>query len=122
MKTLVLTLLLSSISFFIPSASAAGPGLSTESLRKEIETMVRQKNVSPSSAPDQEVQVHFLINAHHELVVFDVSGNNPDLCASVKTLLNFKKVNYKNAKQLAPYQVTIRFDSGRGVPEPIIRA
>ncbi len=122
MKTLVLTLLFSSLSLFSTRSWAAGPGLTTESLRKEIETMVRHENVSPASAPNQEVQVYFLINARQELVVFEVTGNNPDLCADVKTLLNFKKVNFKNAKQLSPYQVTIRFENGRGVPEPIIRA
>ena len=122
MKTLVLTLLFSSLSFFSTRSWAAGPGLTTESLRKEIETMVRHENVSPASTPNQEVQVYFLINARQELVVFEVTGNNPDLCADVKTLLNFKKVNFKNAKQLSPYQVTIRFENGRGVPEPIIRA
>lgn len=122
MKTLFTSFLLAGFAFLAPASVFAGTGTSTESLRKEIETIVRHRPVQEKLSGVQEVKVDFLINAQREMVVFAVTGDNLSLCDHVKSQLNFRKVSFRNAKQLHPYSVTIRFINGSGTPIALLRA
>jgi hypothetical protein len=92
-----------------PSPVKAGSPTETNQLKKEIERIARNGNLDLKGADTQEVTVHFLINARQELIVFETSGDNEEACARVKEALNYKQVRYKQARQLTPYEISIRF-------------
>lgn len=106
----VLTLLLSLILFVTGSLTAkADTHANNDQLKKEIEGIVKKGTLKFMEADTEEVTVHFQINAQNELVIFDATGDNEAVCAHVKERLNYKQVKYKQARQLTPYEVNIKF-------------
>jgi hypothetical protein len=80
----------------------------TDELRKEITSMLRHQDLDFLLRPVETVEIEFLINPRNELVITDVKGDCGKACAYVKELLNFRKVNYKQPRQLMRYTVSIR--------------
>ena len=109
MKTLILLALSFGLTFIHPSPARAGSSYGTNQLKKEIERIARNGNLMPTDSDTQEVTVHFLINAQQEVIVFETSGASEEACARVKEALNYKQVRYKQARQLIPYEISIRF-------------
>lgn len=109
MKTLILLALSFGLAFIDPVPAKAGNRSEPDQLRKEIERMARHGNLKLSGSDTQEVTVHFQINARQELVIFETTGENAEACARVKEALNYKPVRFKQARQLTPYEVSIRF-------------
>jgi hypothetical protein len=109
MKTLLTTTLVLIASLFhIGSANALEP-VTNQKLQKEITNLVKYHTLTNMEADTEEVTVHFVINAQNELVIFDAYGNNEEACAHVKDVLSFRQVKYRQAKQLTPYIINIRF-------------
>ena len=105
-----LTLLLSLILFVTgPLAAKADSNANNDQLTKEIEGIFKKGTLKFMEADTEEVTVHFLINAQNELVIFDATGDNEAACAHVKEKLNYKQVKFKQARQLTPYEVNIKF-------------
>ncbi len=106
----VFTLLLSLILFIAGplSAKAENPA-NNEQLQKEIESIVKKGTLKFMEADTEEVTIHFLINAQNELVIFDATGDNESACAHVKERLNYRQVKFKQARQLVPYEINIKF-------------
>lgn len=122
MKLLFTTLLFIILSVSNPVLAAGNQGTGVESLRKEIEGIVRHRPTPTGVSGVEEVKVDFLINANREVVVFGVTGDNLPLCDHVKSVLNFRKVSFREAKQLHPYSVTIRYRDSSASPVAVIRA
>ncbi len=105
-------LFLSLITLMILTTSAsleAGPRLDTVGeLRKEIYEILKNRNLNFLEEDLQRVSVDFLINARNEVVILDVYGDSMSACEFVKETLNYKKVKFKQAKQLTRYMVNIR--------------
>lgn len=109
MKTLLIQMLFLSSFTFISSSMDAGPRTSpTTVLHQEISSLFKDRNLSFLSNDSELVTVDFLINAKNEIVVLHTEGNSTAACNYVKELLNFKKVKFRQAKQLTPYAVNIR--------------
>jgi len=105
-----LTLLLGLIVFVIgPLSARTGSAMNTDQLKKEIEGIVNKGTMKFMEADTEDVTIHFLINAQNELVIFDVIGDNEAACDHVKERLNYKHVKFKQARQLIPYEVNIKF-------------
>ena len=109
MKTLTTLTLCLSLALFQPVFLKADKPINNDQLKKQIEQIVQKATLKNMEADTEEVTVHFLINAQHELVIFDTSGDNASACEQVKALLNYKQVRYAQAKQLTPYEINIRF-------------
>lgn len=106
----LLTLLLSLVLFVSgPLAANADNPVNTDRLQKEIEGIVKKGTMKFMEADTEEVTVHFLINAQNELVIFDATGDNEAACDHVKERLNYKQVKFKQARQLTPYEINIKF-------------
>ena len=106
----VLTLLLSLVLLITgPLAATADSHVNNDQLKKEIEGIVKKGTLKFMESDTEEVTIHFLINAQNELVIFDVTGDNEAACAHVKERLNYKQVKFKQARQLTPYEVNIKF-------------
>ena len=91
-----------------PVSTYASKPTSVEQLRKEVAQFFKDKDLAFLQDEVETVKVNFLINAKNEIVVFYVSGDNLETCDQVKDILNFQKVNYKQAKQMQRYVVDIR--------------
>jgi len=89
-------------------ASTLKPRSSANQLRKEVASFFKSKDLSFLDKNVEVVSVSFMINTKNELVIFNVSSDDPDACDYVKEVLNFQKVNYSSAKPLAKYEVDIR--------------
>ncbi len=109
MKSLMIIALSFSLSLFHPAHVTAGNEIGNEQLVKEITELVKKEYPKFISAEPQEVTVHFQINAKNELVVFDTTGKNEEVCDQVKEVLNFKQINFDQAKPMKPYVVQIKF-------------
>jgi len=109
MKKGIFLLLVASLAFTFPlRANATKPRASTDQLRKEVAAHFKAEDLSFMDNNVEIVKVSFLINAKNELVVSNVEGEDPDVCDYVKSVLNFKKVEYSPGKQLTKYAVEIR--------------
>lgn len=104
---LILLCSLTCLLFSSVTVHAANPK-SVEQLRKEVAQFFKEKDLTFLQDEVETVKVNFLINAKNEIVVFYVSGKNVETCDQVKEMLNFQKVNYKQAKQMQRYVVDIR--------------
>ena len=105
-----LTLLLSLIILVTgPVSAKADTHVNNDQLKKEIEGIVKKGTLKFMESDTEEVTLHFLINAQNELVIFDATGDNEAACAHVKERLNYKQVKFKQARQLTPYEVNIKF-------------
>jgi hypothetical protein len=109
MKTLLSLMLMLSISFALPSEAKADASSNLSLLSKEIKSIVKRKTSEDVKASFDVVTIRFLINAQNELVIFDVNGQNEETCRRVKEILNYRQVKYKSARQLVPYEISIRF-------------
>lgn len=106
----VLTPLLSLMLFVTgPVSAKADTHVNNDQLKKEIEGIVKKGTLKFMEADTEEVTVRFLINAQNELVIFDATGDNEAACAHVKERLSYKQVRFKQARQLTPYEVNIKF-------------
>lgn len=109
MKTGLITALVTCFVFSLPFTLEAGKRFTTiEELKTEISNILKHRNLNFLEKDDEQVAVDFLINAKNELVVLDVYGDSVSACEYVKELLNYKRVKYKQAKQLTRYMVNIR--------------
>jgi hypothetical protein len=109
MKTLLTAGLILISSFIkIESAQALEP-ITNQKLQKEITNLVKNHTLTNMEADTEDVTVHFVINAQNELVIFDAYGDNQEVCDHVKDVLSFRQVKYRQAKQLTPYTINIRF-------------
>lgn len=81
---------------------------SLSSLRKEVLGIIKRNTGDFPDVHEQEVTVGFLINARNELIVLDVQGDSDSACEYVKEVLNYKKVKYKQARQLTRYSIKIQ--------------
>lgn len=109
MKTILIQMLFLSSLMVIPSSMDAGPRTSpTTVLHQEISSLLKDRNLSFLENDIELVTVDFLINAKNEIVVLHTEGNSTAACNYVKEILNFKKVKFRQAKQLTPYAVKIR--------------
>lgn len=109
MKTIFIQMLLWSSFMFVSSTMDAGPRNSpTSILHEEISSFLQNRNLSFLDKESEMVTVDFLINAKNEIVVLHTEGNSSAACNYVKELLNFKKVKFRQAKQLTPYAVKIK--------------
>jgi hypothetical protein len=70
--------------------------------------LLKDRNLNFLENEVELVTVDFLINAKNEIVVLHTEGNSLSACIYVKEILNFKKVKFRQAKQLTPYVVNIR--------------
>ena len=91
-----------------PLSAHAGNPKSGEQLRKEVAKFFKNQDLTFLQDEVETVKVNFLINAKNEIVVFYVSGKNIETCDYVKEILNFRKVNYGQVKQMQRYVVDIR--------------
>ncbi len=89
-------------------AWAGNPHRSVDQLRKEVSSFFKTRDLSFLHDPVEMVSVSFLINPKNELVILDVVGDDPKACTYVRDVLNFKKVDYMQAKQLTRYVVDVR--------------
>lgn len=109
----VLTFLLSLILFVAgPLEAMAETNVNNDQLKKEIEGIFKKGTLKFMEADTEEVTIHFLINAQNELVIFDTTGDNEAACEHVKERLNYKQVKFKQARQLTPYEINIKFVRG----------
>lgn len=108
MKTVLLTSVTFILMVFQPTLSRADIAPNTQ-LQKEIKEIVSKRGLKNMGIDTQEVTVRFLINAQNEVVIFETSGNSDAACEHVKKVLNYRQVKFKQAKQLVPYQINIRF-------------
>ncbi len=92
-----------------PLAATADSHVNNDQLKKEIEGIVKKGTLKFMESDTEEVTLHFLINAQNELVIFDATGDNEAACAHVKERLDYKQVKFKQARQLTPYEVNIKF-------------
>jgi hypothetical protein len=108
MKTFFILFQLLFIAFASPVIAKTGNGAdSLEALQREV---VQFFNKTWANYPDfgnQNVTVGFLINAKNELIILDMTGENPEACEYVKQILSYQKVKYNQAKQLTRYSITI---------------
>jgi hypothetical protein len=109
MKSIVLTALSFILVSLLPANSMAGHSSDNAMLQKEIAGIFRNGNLKNMSGDTQEVTIRFLINAQHEVVIFDASGDSDAACEHVKEVLNYRQVKFKEAKQLMPYEISILF-------------
>jgi hypothetical protein len=109
MKTGIISCIILILSFSLPLTLEAGKRFtSVEELKKEIASFLKNRNLDFMEKDIQQVGVDFLINARNELVVLDVYGDSVAACEYVKEVLNYKRVKYKQARQLIRYMVNIR--------------
>lgn len=109
MKTILIQMLLLSSFLALPSALDAGPRTSPIIvLHQEISSLLKDRNLNFLDNEAELVTVDFLINAKNEIVVLHTEGSSASACDYVKEVLNFKKVKFRQAKQLTPYVVNIR--------------
>ena len=109
MKTLLIQMLFLSSFMLVSSTMDAGPRTSpTTVLHQEISSLFKDRNLSFLANEAELVTVDFLINAKNEIVVLHTEGNSAAACDYVKEILNFKKVKFRQAKQLTPYVVNIK--------------
>ena len=114
-------LLIISTVFLLPfttllSAAPVKWSNSFEILRKEVMQLFNKTTLQFPEIPDQSVTVGFLVNAKNELIITDVNGQCETACEYVKSVLNFKKVKYSQAKQLTRYVITIQLIKDRSWP------
>ena len=114
-------LLIISTIFLLPfttllSAVPVKSSNSFEILRKEVIQLFSKTNLKFPEIPNQAVTVGFLVNAKNELIITDVNGQCDAACEYVKSVLNFKKVKYCQAKQLTRYVITIQLVKDRSWP------
>lgn len=77
-------------------------------LQKEVVKLFEKYRGDLSDIEAQEVTIGFMINAKNELVIVDVEGNSTAACDYVKKVLSYKRVNYRQAKQLTSYTLKIQ--------------
>ncbi len=109
MKTIMTVALILIGTFFKLESAKALETVTNQKLQKEITNLVKNHTLTNMEADTEDVTVHFIINAQNELVIFDAYGDNEEVCAHVKDVLSYKQVRFRQAKQLTPYTINIRF-------------
>ena len=77
-------------------------------LQKEVIKLFEKYRGDLSDIEAQEITIGFMINAKNELVIVDVEGKSAAACDYIKKVLGYKKVNYRQAKQLTSYSLKIQ--------------
>ena len=109
MKTIFFSILLLGSLLSFPAKMEASPKTSpTAILHEEISDLLKNADLSFLDNETEVVTIDFVINARNEIVVLHTDGDNSRACDYVKEVLNFRKVKFKQAKQLTPYTVNIR--------------
>jgi len=62
-------------------------------------------------SPMQEVELSFLLNAKNEIVILDITGDSDEVCNYVREVLSYKKVKFRQARQLTSYSIKIQIVS-----------
>jgi hypothetical protein len=119
MKTFLSLFLMANMSMALPSIARADAPSNNTLLSKEIKSIVKRNTPEDVKASYDVVTIRFLINAQNELVIFEATGQNEATCQRVKEILNYRQVKYKSAKQLVPYEISIRF---MPEAEPLVRS
>lgn len=109
MKTFLYLILIAGMSLSFSSGARAESPSNLTLLSREIKSIVKKNTPEDVKATYDVVTIRFLINAQHELVIFEATGQNEATCQRVKEILNYRQVKYKSAKQLVPYEISIRF-------------
>ena len=109
MKTVLFLLVILLSGFAIPVSAGGNSTEDYRQLEKQIVSFVKKGIPSDMTEQPDVVTIRFLINAQHEIVIFDAQGLNETTTARVKEILNYRKVRYKGAKQLVPYEISIKF-------------
>lgn len=108
MKTLLIIFPILFIALASPVIAKTGHETdSLASLQREVLNLFKKNQIDFPDFEFQDVTVGFLINAKNELIVLDTNGDSAAACEYVKEILNYKKVKYKQAKQLTRYTITI---------------
>jgi len=107
-KGIILLLAICFLCSLEAKANSSKPHSSVEQLRKEVAAHFKGQDLSFLDKNVEVVKVSFLINAKNELVISNVEGEDPDVCDYVKSVLNFKRVDFAPVKQLSRYAVEIR--------------
>ena len=109
MKRNFILLLAVCFAFVIPlRANTIKPRTSANQLRKEVASFFKSKDLSFLDKSVEVVNVSFMINAKNELVIFNVSSDDPDACDYVKKALDFRQVSYTPDRPMAKFAVDIR--------------
>lgn len=109
MKTLLFTFftfLASSITPIMAAESIPEPTTTAE-LQKEVVELFSKHHKNFPDIVEQSVTVSFMINAKSEVVIVDVEGISPEACEYVRKVLSYKKVKFREDKQLTSYSVKI---------------
>ena len=77
-------------------------------LKKEVIKLFEKHKGNFSGIEPQEITIGFMINAKNELVIVDVDGNSSAACDYVKKVLSYKRINYRQEKQLTGYTLKIQ--------------
>lgn len=107
MKKLVVFLFVAMMS--VTSFAVEGT-LTSKEVRKEIRTKIVKLLGKPEFNVEKEITttVDFLINKSGEIVILDVECTNPNVCAFVKSKLNYKKVFNKSNSTSKVYKMPLR--------------
>lgn len=82
-----------------------------ENLRKEIVQLVQKPELNINGIKEGEVQVRFMLNERHEVVLLSVSTDNIYLKNFIKERLDKKKIETSNIAPMMKYKITINFSS-----------
>ena|SRR5687767_3113434 len=84
---------------------------SLPALQKELVQILKNNQISMEKSPMQEVELSFLLNAKNEIVILDITGDSDEVCNYVREVLCYKKVKFRQARQLTSYSIKIQIVS-----------
>ncbi len=83
-----------SFSFFIANAANINPTEAAQDLQKQVSELVLNADVWSVADAGNELHVRFMVMDNDELIV--ISTDNEDYDDTIKSVLNYKKVNVEN--------------------------
>ncbi|WP_428740418.1 hypothetical protein [Tenacibaculum sp.] len=107
LKLFLVVLGMSMLTSFTAIANNETPSTTKKALSVEIATLIGN-SIPVEVLQEVATEVSFMVNSKNEIVIIDVASENEELCAYIKSKLNYKKITTKNVKNEEIYFLPLR--------------
>ncbi len=85
------------------------PGTIHQTLIDKIGRLIDRPDLSPLESNQCKIEIEFVVTRKHEILVLGVYTDQEFLDNYVKRRLNYKRVNVKGVRYMAPYLLDVTF-------------
>jgi len=99
------SILMTALFALILGTASASTNPETNSARNEIKNLIEKADIADNIEVDIIVKVNFMVNSNNEIIIISTDQKNLD--SSIKSALNYKKLNSSDIKVNMNYTLPV---------------